>query len=513
MMPKVMKHKCDNVSAHSRAMIMSLDMMVHHLSTHQMDAISKNLSRLGVQHAAFGIQSKHYFVLGQVLLSTVEHFLGTGNGQRYWLRVQSSWNSLFQYIIESMKVESKQEERRQKFLHRQNQRSSSRNLFHNNNVEQQNLNHTMNSASCTVDSGITEELSSSLNDFDLWNGNARNPAVEDETLKASKSMRNFLLSTSTVGNSSGVRKSRRNLLLTPSLRNLFASSNDDDDGGHDDRTTTTTTTSNTNNNGRTQQHGGLSRRHLLSASISNILDDDHPHNVSLSSFLEQNNHDSTGSGSNSDGPSDLPPEMFSPIKTPRGVVGRPGLSKSHRQHSRRDFAITAIALDEDDMKSVGTIKSVRSLMTNMSSPTVTARKTTAHTTHGFGRPQLSKSISAKAALGGRSRRDLSILVTDSEDESRSPRSVTSPKHQQQLSLVHPKSTGAAPSFRRPRRDCAVFVTDSPVSAGAAISSKGRRGVRPVVESRAAPPPPLSSPSMMRGGHGDQQSTPRRKMIK
>jgi hypothetical protein len=305
-------------------------------------------------------------------------------------------------------------------------------------------------------------------------------------------MRNFLVSTSPSN-----LKSRKKLMSSSqkrgaSLRNLFKSSNNNNGNNPSSPPDDHTASSSTGLSLSSNKHDG------------GIFDDNHPHNVSLSIFLEQNNNSSSSFGGISGDSADM---FTSPTGTPKQRRGvRPGLGggssslKSHRQHSRRDFAI---ALDDDDIKSVGTCRSGRSLMT-----TQTAPADFVPTLPGIGNGGRQRIIS-KAYCGsgtGRSRRDLSILIDDSEDDanSNSPRSVTaSPSSTKQQALVYPKSAGAS-STRRPRRDCAVFSVDSPASAGAISTGRGLRGVL----GKLACPPPLSSPG---AGH-DQKPAPRKKLL-
>jgi hemoglobin-like flavoprotein len=124
--PKVMRVKCQNVSAHSRAVIMQLDMLIHYLHSYNTADIDIQLDKLGFDHSTHQIQSKHYFLFGEALLATVEHFLGTGNGQRYWLRVRQSWNSFFHYLVETIKTKSKDAMRKQKSMQKNNSQRSSK---------------------------------------------------------------------------------------------------------------------------------------------------------------------------------------------------------------------------------------------------------------------------------------------------------------------------------------------------------------------------------------------------
>ncbi|KAL3931038.1 MAG: hypothetical protein SGARI_004308, partial [Bacillariaceae sp.] len=75
-MPRVMKNKCQDVSAHSRAVITQLDMMVHclHGPMHH-EALMEMFEKAGERHANLGVQQKHYFLLGEAILSTLEFFL------------------------------------------------------------------------------------------------------------------------------------------------------------------------------------------------------------------------------------------------------------------------------------------------------------------------------------------------------------------------------------------------------------------------------------------------------
>jgi hypothetical protein len=476
---------------------MQLDMLIQYLQSYSIRDIDIQLDKLGFDHSTHQIQSKHYFLFGEALLATLEHFLGSGNGQRYWLRVQQSWNSLFQYILETIKIICKEEMRKQKLIHKHNNnnsRLSSRNRLNSNDSNSNNsMNMNIGSASFSIDNCINEDLSASLGDCDLLNGGKRTKLVEeDDTIKAPKSMRNFLV----ISSSPSILKSRKKAMgdsqkLGTSLRNLFTSSINNDNTASDDHTTSTSTGVSSSN-----RHDDA------------IFDDNHPHNVSLSSFLEQNNNSSSSFGGGAE-------MLTSPTGTPRQRRGvRPGIgrsvsSKSHRQHSRRDFAI---ALDDDDIKSVATAKSGRSLMTTQTAPADFVPTTPGG---GVNNGQLRQRIVSKAHGGsgtGRSRRDLSILMSDSEDDSNnnSPRSVTaSPSSTKQKELsVHPKSAGAN-TTRRPRRDCAVFSVDSPASAGAISTGRARRGVR----GKLACPPPLSSPLLSSSGAGyDQKPATRKKLL-
>jgi len=127
-MPKTMNKKCQDISisAHSKAVIGQLDFMVHCLGSRDQTVWNDSFAEAGARHANHGIQSKHYVLFGEAILRTLEHFLGSGSGQQYWKRVEKSWNALFRVMFETMKTESKNEEKRQELALKACKRSNAK---------------------------------------------------------------------------------------------------------------------------------------------------------------------------------------------------------------------------------------------------------------------------------------------------------------------------------------------------------------------------------------------------
>jgi hypothetical protein len=217
-MPRVMKTKCDNVSAHSRAVVIQLDRMAHALEglSDCQNSLERFFQMAGEQHANLGVQSKHYFLFGEALLSMLEYFLKSSSG--YWQRVQKSWNKLFEVMFETMKRVSKDEEHRQGQLMQTKRRKDRK--------EPQTTSPKKSPSLSTVNTAMSEEsireVSSSSHDFTCVSLVSEEDRHGVLTERFSKSTRNLLVA------SPMVRTKQKDEVLSTenrpaSLRNLFAS--------------------------------------------------------------------------------------------------------------------------------------------------------------------------------------------------------------------------------------------------------------------------------------------------
>jgi hypothetical protein len=182
-MPRIMKNKCQDVSAHSRAVIVQLDVMVNCLAGPMyQESFNELCAKAGERHANLGMQQKHYFLLGEAMLSTLEYFLKTSSG--YWKRVQSSWDSFFHAMFEVMKIASKKEGMRQDMLLKASKRS------------ERQLKLSPPQKTCSLNT-VDTTISDSSTEFDASPDSPRNLG-SDELMdlrmdkKSSRSMRNLM---------------------------------------------------------------------------------------------------------------------------------------------------------------------------------------------------------------------------------------------------------------------------------------------------------------------------------
>ncbi|KAG7359093.1 hypothetical protein IV203_015682 [Nitzschia inconspicua] len=160
-MSRVMRDRCPDVPAHTRAIVMQLDMMVHYLEgDYEYNSILAGIFRTaGERHANLSLQPKHYSLLNEALLGTLEHFLKSSSG--YWHRVQKSWSTLFEIMFKEMKYNAKREEHRQEQLMRPNRRKERRELQTSPPPKNSSLISTMTT---TSEESVTD-FSSSSHDF------------------------------------------------------------------------------------------------------------------------------------------------------------------------------------------------------------------------------------------------------------------------------------------------------------------------------------------------------------
>jgi hemoglobin-like flavoprotein len=351
-----MKTKCENISAHTRAIVMQLDMIVHCLDTnmdHQL-ILMDVFQDIGERHANLGVQSRHYFLLEEAMLSMLEYSLKSSSG--YWNRVQKSWSALFRMMFGAMKHASKNEEHRQQQMARSHIHKERRSVH----TSPPQKNHSLN----TITTTTTTELSTT--DFSLSSHDSAYAVLptipsdkrvskfpSDKT--ASKSMRNLLAA------STPDRPSRKDMLVTNkdrpmSMRNLFAA----DRPSRKDMLVT--------NEDRPMSMRNLfaadspatpkTKRPTKSTSMRNIFAKESPtcpgkspektgnkRSTSVRNLFAKN-HSGHGAPQVRSHPTSLPPPPppSNGHGSPRSVAcpspGRPGISRAHSR--RRDCAVFAV---------------------------------------------------------------------------------------------------------------------------------------------------------------------------
>jgi hypothetical protein len=320
-----MKSKCDNASAHCRAVVLLLDRLVKSLEglADNESSLTEIFQKAGEQHANLGLQSKHYFLLCEALLSMLEYFLKSSSG--YWQRVQHSWVKLFRVMVETIKLASKNEERRQNQLMRTNRRTDRKGPQTSVSEKPPTLNIGTHSTRDSIKQGLNLDFSLPLEEerHDL------------HMERSSKSMRN-LFATSPVIRPKHDGKDGTKEYKPASLRNFFAASSPDKPlrkqvAGHSK---------------------SVSIRHDVACDIptsqNNVFErKTNVRQTSLRHLLPKVGSIENGSAHSL--PPSPPPSACprsSQHSSPRSVTspsaGRPGLSRSHSGSRRRDCAVYAM---------------------------------------------------------------------------------------------------------------------------------------------------------------------------
>lgn len=109
-MEQFREHNC---SAHSRAIVRQLDLMVHCLGPDQEDFLNV-LREVGRRHAQASIHltARHCLLLSESIIRTLAFFLEDVE-RSFWPRVQKSWNDLLGLVFSVMRKEARRHEKQQ----------------------------------------------------------------------------------------------------------------------------------------------------------------------------------------------------------------------------------------------------------------------------------------------------------------------------------------------------------------------------------------------------------------